>query len=79
MISIPLAAAIGAAVGAAALGVASAMTHGAIGLDVALSHIPTESQGYTVVSAVKDALLGGAAGGGIGAAVAAAAKGLSAA
>jgi hypothetical protein len=77
MISLSIAAAVGAALGAVALGTASAMTHGTIGLDVALSHIPSATQGYNVVSAVRDALAGGAAGGGIGAAVAHVAKGLS--
>ena len=79
LISIGIAAAIGAAVGAVALGAASA-AHGDIpGLSVALQHIPPTTHGYDVVTAVKNALAGGAAGGGIGAAVAAVAKGASAA
>ena len=77
--SIALGAAIGAAIGAVALGAAAA-AHGDIpGLTVALQHIPPDTHGYTVVSAVKSALLGGAAGGGIGAAVSAVAKGAHAA
>ncbi len=65
-----------AAVGAVALGAASAATHGDIpGLAIALQHIPPTTHGYEVVTAVKNALVGGAAGGGIGAAVAAVAKG----
>jgi len=76
LVSIGVAAAIGAAVGAAALGAASAATHGDIpGLAIALQHIPPMTHGYEVVTAVKNALAGGAAGGGIGAAVAAVAKG----
>lgn len=76
MISISVAAVIGAAAGAVALGVASAMSNGAIGLDAALSHMPSAVQGYSVVSAVRDALVGGVAGGGVGAAIAAVAKSL---
>jgi len=80
LISIGIAAAIGAAVGAVAVGAASAVTQGDIpGLAVALQHIPASTHGYDVVTAVRDALLGGAAGGGIGAAVAAVAKGAAAA
>jgi hypothetical protein len=78
MISISVAATVGAAIGATVLGVASAMSNGAIGLDMALSHIPSGTQGYSVASAVKDALVGGVAGGGIGATIAAAAKSLAA-
>ncbi len=74
MMSIGIAAAIGAAVGAAALGTASAVHGDPVGLSVALQHIPPDAHGYAVVSAVKAALAGGAAGGGIGAAVAAVAK-----
>ncbi|HEY5605869.1 MAG TPA: hypothetical protein VIL45_05030 [Thermoplasmata archaeon] len=63
-----------------AVGAASAVTQGDIpGLAVALQHIPASTHGYDVVTAVRDALLGGAAGGGIGAAVAAVAKGAAAA
>ncbi len=76
MISISVVAAIGAVLGAAALGVASASTGDITGLGVALSHIPQGTPGHTVVSAVSDTLVGGAAGGGLGAAVAAVAKGL---
>ncbi len=76
MIGIAAAAAIGAAAGAVGLGVASAASGHIPGLAIALQHIPTGTHGYTVVSAVQNALLGGAGGGGIGAAVAAAAKGL---
>ncbi len=76
LISLGIAAAIGAAVGAVALGAAAAATHGDIpGLAIALQHIPPTTHGYDVVTAVKNALAGGAAGGGIGAAVAAVAKG----
>lgn len=74
MISIALAAAIGATVGAAALGTASAVHGDPRGLAIALQHIPTTTNGYAVVNAVQSALAGGAAGGGIGAAVAAVAK-----
>ena len=75
LVSIGIAAAIGAAVGAVALGVASAAAHGDVpGLAIALQHIPPTTHGYEVVTAVKNALAGGAAGGGIGAAVAAVAK-----
>src|SRR5438093_13636495 len=75
MISLGIAAAIGAAIGAVALGAASAVTHGDVpGLAIALQHIPPTTHGYEVVTAVKNALAGGAAGGGIGAAVSARAK-----
>ncbi len=74
MMSIGIGAAIGAAVGAVALGTASAVHGDPVGLSVALQHIPPDTQGYAVVTAVKAALVGGAAGGGIGAAVAAVAK-----
>jgi hypothetical protein len=74
MISISVAAIVGAAIGAVALTTVSAMSNGAIGLDVALSYIPSGTHGYSVVSAVRDALLGGVAGGGVGAGIAAAAK-----
>src|SRR2546429_7696149 len=75
MIGIGSAAAIGAAIGAVALGAVSVATHGdAPGLAIALQHIPPTTHGYEVVTAVKNALGGGAAGGGIGAAVAAGAK-----
>ncbi len=76
MISIWLGAALGAVIGAAIMGTASASMGDITGLGVALSHIPPQSHGYTVVSAVFDALTGGATGGGIGAAVATAAKAL---
>lgn len=76
MISISLGAALGAVIGAAIMGTASAAMGDITGLGVALSHIPPQAHGYTVVSAVSDALAGGAAGGGIGATVVAAAKGL---
>jgi hypothetical protein len=80
MLSIGIAAAIGAAVGAVALGAASAASQGDIpGLGIALQHIPPSTHGYAVVTTVRDALLGGAAGAGIGAAVAAVAKGAAAA
>src|SRR2546427_7089756 len=66
MISLGIAAAIGAAIGAVALGAASAATHGDVpGLAIALQHIPPTTHGYEVVTAVKNALAGGAAGGGI--------------
>ena len=53
-----------------------AAAHGDIpGLSVALEHIPPDTHGYAVVTAAKNALAGGAAGGGIGAAVSAVAKG----
>ncbi len=78
MISIPIAAAIGAAIGAIGLGVASAATGDVTGLSVALGHIPSATHGFDVVSAVSNALVGGAAGGGVGAAVAAVAKSLAA-
>src|SRR2546428_4409633 len=75
MISLGIAAAIGAAIGAVALGAASAATHGDVpGLAIALQHIPPTTHGYEVVTAVKNALAGGAAGRGIGAAVAAVAE-----
>src|SRR2546429_9482430 len=65
MISLGIAAAIGAAIGAVALGTASAATHGDVpGLAIALQHIPPTTHGYEVVTAVKNALAGGAAGGG---------------
>src|SRR3989442_4605735 len=65
MISLGIAAAIGAAIGAVALGAASAATHGDVpGLAIALQHIPPTTHGYEVVTAVKNALAGGAAGGG---------------
>src|SRR2546422_768052 len=71
MISLGIAAAIGAAIGAVVLGAASAATHGDVpGLAIALQHIPPTTHGYEVVTAVKNALAGGAAGGGIGAAAA---------
>lgn len=73
-ISIAAVAAVGAAIGAAALGTVSAVHGDPVGLTVALQHIPPDTHGYAVVSAVKSALAGGAAGGGIGAAVAAVAK-----
>src|SRR2546430_16790664 len=67
MISLGIAAAIGAAIGAVALGTASAATHGDVpGLAIALQHIPPTTHGYEVVTAVKNALAGGAAGGGNG-------------
>src|SRR2546426_10140897 len=76
MISLGIAAAIGAAIGAVALGAASAATHGDVpGLAIALQHIPPTTHGYEVVTAVKNALAGGAAGGGIGAAVSPGPKG----
>jgi len=78
MISIPIAAAIGATIGAIGLGVASAATGDVTGLSVALGHIPSGTHGFDVVSTVANALAGGAAGGGIGAAVAAVAKSLAA-
>src|SRR2546422_2353567 len=75
MISLGIAAAIGAAIGAVALGAASAATHGDVpGLAIALQHIPPTTHGYEVVTAVKNALAGGAAGGGIRAARAAGAQ-----
>src|SRR2546428_6205101 len=75
MISLGIAAAIGAAIGAVALGAASAATHGDVpGLAIALQHIPPTTHGYEVVTAVKNPLAGGAAGGGIGAPVAAVPK-----
>src|SRR2546426_2066356 len=75
MISLGIAAAIGAAIGAVALGAASAATHGDVpGLAIALQHIPPTTHGYEVVTAVKNALAGGGAGGGNGAAVSPAAK-----
>src|SRR2546429_1836229 len=75
MISLGIAAAIGAAIGAIALGAASAATHGDVpGLAIALQHIPPTTHGYEVVTAVKNALAGGAAGGGIGAGRCAAAE-----
>src|SRR2546422_1118746 len=75
MISLGIAAAIGAAIGAVVLGAASAATHGDVpGLAIALQHIPPTTHGYEVVTAVKNALAGGAAGGGIGAARAPAAE-----
>ncbi len=78
MITIPIAAAIGATAGAIALGAVSA-AHGDIpGLTIALQNIPSSAPGSNVVSAVKSALVGGAAGGGIGAAIAAAAKAIGA-
>ncbi len=65
---------IGIAVGATALGLTG--NSGAVipGLTIALSHIPSTVHGYNVVSNVKDALVGGAGGGVIGAAVSAVAK-----
>src|SRR2546428_13431529 len=75
MISLGIAAAIGAAIGAVAVGAASAVTHGDVpGLAIALHHIPPTTHGYEAVTALKNAPAGGAAGGGIGAAVAAAAQ-----
>lgn len=68
---------IGGAVGAVALGAASAATGNPHGLAIALQHIPADTHGYAVVTAVKSALAGGAAGGGIGAAVSLVAKALS--
>src|SRR3989442_13434785 len=66
MISLGIAAAIGAAIGAVALGAASAATHGDVpGLAIALQHIPPTTHGYEVMTSVKNALAGGAAGGGI--------------
>src|SRR3970282_2168518 len=63
LISIGIAAAIGAAVGAVIIGAASAVTQGDIpGLAVALQHIPASTHGYDVVTAVRDALLRAAAG-----------------
>src|SRR2546425_1224874 len=60
MISLGIAAAIGAAIGAVALGAASAATHGDVpGLAIALQHIPPTTHGYEVVTAVKNALAGG--------------------
>lgn len=74
LVSTAIIALVGAAAGAVAMGAAAA-AHGDIpGLAVALQHIPPEAHGYGVVSAVKSALLGGAAGGGIGATVSAVAK-----
>ena len=78
MISLALAATIGAAAGAVALGAASAASGNIPGLAIALQHIPGTAHGYDVVSAVQSALVGGGAGGGIGASVAAAAKALGA-
>ena len=78
MISIPIAAAIGATIGAIGLGVASATTGDVTGLSVALGHVPSATHGFDVVSAVANALAGGAAGGGIGTAVAVVAKSLAA-
>ncbi len=78
MISIPIAAVLGAAIGAVGLGVASAATGDITGLGVALGHIPSATHGFDVVTAVSNALAGGAAGGGIGAAVAAMAKSMAA-
>ncbi len=74
--SIWLGAALGAVIGAVILGAASASMGDITGLGVALSHIPPQAHGYSVVSIVSDTLAGGAVGGGIGAAVATAAKGL---
>jgi hypothetical protein len=74
MIGIAIAAAIGTAAGAVGLGVASAASGHIPGLAIALQHIPAGTHGYTVVSAVQNALLGGAGGGGIGAGVAGIAK-----
>ncbi len=71
-----LGAAIGIAVGAAALGATSAAGMAVPGMAVALSHIPSSVHGYTVVNTVKESLAGGAGGGVIGAAIAAVAKGL---
>lgn len=62
MISIPFAAVVGAAVGAAALGVASAATGDITGLGVALGRIPQTAHGLDVVTAVSNALAGGTAG-----------------
>lgn len=70
--------ALGATAGAVALGAASAASGNPQGLSVALQHIPPEAHGYDVVEAVKSALAGGAAGGGIGAVVSIAAKALAA-
>jgi len=62
MISLGIAAAIGAAIGAVALGAASAATHGDVpGLAIALQHIPPTTHGYEVVTAVKNAGAKGAA------------------
>lgn len=78
LISIPIAAAVGAAAGAVTLGAVSA-AHGDIpGLTVALQHIPGSAPGYSVVSTVASALVGGAAGSGIGATVAGVAKAIGA-
>lgn len=77
-ISTAIAATIGAAAGAVALGTASAVHGDPQGLAMALQHIPTTTHGYAVVSAVQSALAGGAGGAGIGAAVVTVAKSLSA-
>ncbi len=78
MLSLAAAAAVGAAAGGLALGAVSAAHGDPTGLANALAHIPVGTHGYAVVSAVQNALAGGAAGaaggGGIGAAVAAVAK-----
>lgn len=75
MITTALAATLGAAIGATAIGVASAAAGNPHGLAVALQHIPTTAHGSSVVSAVQTALAGGT-GGGIGAAVSVVAKAL---
>ncbi len=76
MISIAVAAAIGAAIGAIGMGAASAATGNIPGLNIALQHIPQGTHGFDVVTAVASAAIGGGAGGGIGASVAAVAKAL---
>ncbi len=78
MISIPIAAAFGATIGAIGFGVASAATGDVTELSVALGHVRSGTHGFDVVSAVANALAGGDAGGGIGAAIAAVAKSLAA-
>lgn len=69
-----LAAVVGAAIGAVALGMASLATGGTIGLNAALRHVPSGTHGYEVASAGATAFAGSAAGGGIEATSAAAAK-----
>ncbi len=76
MITIAVAAAIGAAIGAIGMGAASAATGNIPGLNIALQHIPQGTHGFSVVNAVTSAAIGGGAGGGIGASVAAVAKAL---
>ncbi len=76
MVSLALAA-IGAAIGVAALGAAAVVTGAPHGLDVALTHIPSTTHGYDVVTAVLNAIAARGTTGashGIGAAVSAVAS-----